>query len=96
MPNLLLSPAKESAMSRFACSECGRRFLTVRTVLHAVHNGCPRCRGFDINLDAPLVQPSKVRAEDPPGIGNNETVYRSPGYFGEETDPMRPEIGGEG
>lgn len=34
------------------CLECGRRFRTTNAAKRAIDNGCPKCGGVDIDIDA--------------------------------------------
>lgn len=35
----------------FACQECGHKFRSTKAAERASMNGCPKCRGVDIDLD---------------------------------------------
>lgn len=52
----------------FACTECGRKFKTVRAAERASHDGCPGCGGVDIDI-APDGVPGKAHAKNNPHNG---------------------------
>lgn len=68
----------------FACQECGKKFKTVAAAQRAMNDRCPRCGGYDIDLD-PSARPSARPAAKPtpagpiPGVDANSR-YAGGGY----------------
>ncbi len=93
-------------MTEFYCQDCGHRFRTVKAAQKAAFgdNGCPRCGSSDVDVGPP---PSRteadVRREMAHGavdrlleIERQKREGKPLSHWGDETDPCRPEIGGEG
>ncbi len=43
----------------FKCQECGKKFLTTKSAQKAADKGCPKCGGYDIDVDSPTKGLSK-------------------------------------
>jgi hypothetical protein len=58
----------------FKCLECGKKIKTAAAMQRALSNGCPRCKGFDIDLDINAPLPPAVKTVG--GVDYNDPPLR--------------------